>query len=223
MLFNWILVSLTALTAATAPSNTDGWHADYGQALEQVRQSDKPLLVVLDIPSDPAQSVDSSLLSIENGLANYDLCHVDVSTEYGKKVAEVFHANTFPHVAIIDKSGTVILSRLTGSITESNWKSTLSRFESGLRQSGTVNYSVSKPVVSSSYTMPNETYQPKPYCPSCQLNKQSYSQPSVATDSAVSHTVSKPAVSQPAPAAYTMPADTYQAKPYCPSCQLRNQ
>ena len=48
--------------------------------------------------------------------------------------------------------------------------------------SSPVNYSVAKPVVSSysapvvstpsAYTMPSQTYQPQPYCPSCQLRNQ---------------------------------------------------
>lgn len=182
MLSSWILMSLAALTAAATPSGDAAWEADYGQALEQTREDNRPLLVVLDDPTDESRRLDESLLDPTSGalpLGGYDLCRVDVSTEYGKRVAEVFRATSFPHVAIIDKTGSVILTRMSGPITETSWKATLARYESGVRR-GTQSYTVSKPVVSEAsvstpasttisapaYTIP--TQPAKPYCAACQ-------------------------------------------------------
>lgn len=179
MLSSWTLVSLIALTAAATTGGKTECSADYGKALAESREDGQPLVVVLDVPSDPAQSLDPSLLSADSGafpLASYDLCHVDVSTEYGKEVAEVFHATSFPHVAIIDRTGSVILTRLSGKVSEGSWRETLARHEKGLRR-GAATHTVAKPVVDSAatpaaYSLPAEVYQAQPHCPSCQLRNQ---------------------------------------------------
>lgn len=185
MLLNWILVSFAAaLTTASTPEATSelAWQADYGVALEQCRTEERPLLVVLDDPSNEAKRVQPELLKNGEILNDYELCHIDISTEYGQRVAEVFRVKSFPHVAIIDRSGDVILNRMSGPITEGNWKSTLDRFKQGLRKSNSQRYRVSKPIVSnpivsnavgtvnSIYSYPTQNVGvERPYCPSCQL------------------------------------------------------
>ena len=179
MVMSWI-VSALALSAAVTPNDSARWIGDYGKALEQTREDDRPLLVVLDDSTDPENRLAAELLDPASGafpLGSYDLCRVDVSTEYGKSVAEVFRATSFPHVAIIDKSGSVILTRVRGPITEASWRSTLARYESGVRRSAQA-YTVAKPVVgdavsttvgSATYTVPSQAMPTRPYCPSCQL------------------------------------------------------
>jgi hypothetical protein len=66
-----------------------------------------------------------------------------VTTEYGKKVAEVFHAKEFPHVAIIDKTGSMVIFKKTGQIDSAEWQKILTNNKAGER----------------------------PYCPNCQRNK----------------------------------------------------
>ncbi len=64
-------------------------------------------------------------------LGNYELCHVDVSTEYGQQVAKAFGATQFPHTAIIDRTGAVVLFKKPGQIAETEWTAALTRYQSG--------------------------------------------------------------------------------------------
>lgn len=177
MLSTLMMLTLAAALAAEAPSAPE-WQADYGKALTETRNAERPLLVVLDIPSDESQRLNPELLAPAKGdsplaiakpLASYELCHVDASTEYGKEVAKAFNVTQFPHVAIIDKTGSVILKRLSGDLTADQWQAALASHESGLRKSGS-RYSVSKPVLggASALSLPEESAPAKPYCKSCQ-------------------------------------------------------
>ena len=102
-----IAVAVAASTQAGSTNETV-WQADYGKALEATRGDDRPLLVVLEDPKaektdDNTEQADAELLH------SYQLCRIDASTEYGKRVAKVFKATTFPFRAIIDKTGSIIL------------------------------------------------------------------------------------------------------------------
>ncbi|TWT95324.1 hypothetical protein Pla108_34700 [Botrimarina colliarenosi] len=182
MLSIWMFVAAVAVPTAnadSAPTLATEWHADYGVALAETKQEEHPLLVVFEQPGDESQQLDPSLLSADSGafpLDSYALCRIDVSTDYGKQVAEGFKVTEFPHVAIIDKSGSVILRRVSGDITKQEWTSVLKKHEDGARATA---YTVAKPVTTT--TTPAATYTPtmdgpvstpsysKPYCPSCQL------------------------------------------------------
>lgn len=187
-------VVLTGLMAASTPSVQ--WEADYGKALKQTRAEDaRPLLVVLDMPGekalDPAlidgKAASATRLSL---LGRYELCRIDASTKYGKEVARVFKAESFPFVAVIDRTGSVILHQSSGAIDGAAWDTLLAEHQDGVQP---VRYQAAKPVVDSqvvfqgsdsgasypaeSYPaqsvgpMPSygePVYQPKPFCPSCQ-------------------------------------------------------
>ncbi|MEQ8848239.1 hypothetical protein [Botrimarina sp.] len=184
MLTTWMLVAMVAGLSASE-GDTSGWHADYGAALAETKHEAQPLLVVLDDPSDEANRLDPDLLKAESGalpLDSYALCRVDVSTDYGKQVAEGFKVTSFPHVAIIDKSGSVILRRVSGDVSLAEWKRVLSLHAEGDRL-GQTRYTVAKQVVDSpvatqpaatpSFSAPTFSSpmnaSPRPYCPSCQL------------------------------------------------------
>ncbi|MGL4514955.1 MAG: hypothetical protein ACRCT8_17860 [Lacipirellulaceae bacterium] len=181
--------------AAKKGSPAIAWQADYGQALEETREESRPLLVVLDNPSNEDERLDPALVSATSGafpLDSYELCRVDVSTEYGKSVADVFHVTEFPHVAIIDKTGSVILRRVAGNLSADQWKATLARHETGVSKTGKT-YAVSKPVVNDA-------------------------------TAAAPASFATPVEYSAQPAAYAVPAEVYSApQPYCPSCQLRNR
>jgi hypothetical protein len=143
---------------ATAP-RAPQWENSYGKALEETRAGQDPLLVVLDKPESDDARLEPSLLSEDNAngdtsklLSPYRLCHVDVSTDYGKKIAKAFKAKDFPHVAIIDKTGSVVIFKKSGQIDQDEWKEILASHKSGERPHLTM-----KPVSQS-----------KPYCPNCQ-------------------------------------------------------
>lgn len=174
MLASMTTAITTLALAATAPQGQQ-WEADYGKALEQTRSDSRPLLIVLDTPEAEKGSVAAEVLggADKELLAAYDLCRVNAGTEYGKKVADAFGAKEFPYVAIIDKTGSVILHSRAGEVTESNLKSTLARYKSGDRP---VRVTVAKPVVIEStpaastpvYYSPSPSYYSAPAdCPNC--------------------------------------------------------
>jgi len=135
------LLTTIALTLSAAVAAPAQWQADYGKALEATRNNDRPLLVVLDDSTKTEAQVAEELLKAtgENAdlLAAYQLCHVDVSTDYGQKVAAKFGATKFPHTSIIDKTGKVILYKNRGDIAEHQWENALSTYKNGLRLAST--------------------------------------------------------------------------------------
>ncbi len=171
MLTKLILVTMVAALSVSGEEASINWEADYGVALEQCKSHERPLLVVLDVPADAKQRIAPEWLKNKKNLDNYELCHVDVTTDYGKKVADVFRVKSFPHVAIIDRSGDVILSRMSGPVSEEKWLSNLSQHKLGLRKSEARRFQVSKPVVNLDGGIVNYPSS-KPFCKSCQLRNQ---------------------------------------------------
>ena len=158
------------LLAATPQSPV--WKSSYGKALETTRATHTPLLVVLDKPNSDDARLEPQLLGEKSAsgkqselLQPYELCHVDVTTEYGQKVADAFRAKSFPHVAIIDKTGSKVLFRKTGKIDAAEWERTLTQYKNGVR-------TTSRPVSHMSYYPTESVIHSSPmsgsYCPSCQ-------------------------------------------------------
>ncbi len=136
MLHFLAIATIAASSFAVTPAKVK-WQADYGKALAATRSDQRPLLVVLDNPADPQAALDGKLLAADGEqaelLKSYRLCRVDVSTEYGQKVAEAFGATQFPHTAIIDKTGSTVLFKKPGQIAGDEWQSTLTKFEKGVK------------------------------------------------------------------------------------------
>ena len=113
------------------------WQADYGKALSAARHDQRPLLLVLDVPGDPKAKVDKKPAVEKQAQAEllkaYQRCHVDVTTEYGKQVAKVFGATQFPFTAIIDKTGSIILCKKLGQLSDREWNETLATYQKGER------------------------------------------------------------------------------------------
>ncbi|HUY31944.1 MAG TPA: hypothetical protein VMV69_04125 [Pirellulales bacterium] len=130
---NWIAgVALTL-----APVTDAKWENDYGVALHSTRQAQRPLLVVLDTHRWRPARVEpvSQSRRPEQGamLDKYTLCHVDVTTPYGRQVAEAFRAKTFPTTVIIDKTGSVRLISKIGELSDDALYSMLVTYQSGER------------------------------------------------------------------------------------------
>jgi hypothetical protein len=131
-----VIIGLSALTATPKPLS---WQVDYGKALAAARTGQRPLLVVLDAPKNDAskdgqKSVNKKLMVDQTRselLKAYQRCHVDVTTEYGKKVAKVFGATQFPLKIIIDKTGSTILCKKSGHISDREWNETLATYQKG--------------------------------------------------------------------------------------------
>jgi len=151
---NFIATVTMAIGLVVSSPKAPHWEDSYGKALEETRSGQDPLLVVLDKPNSKEARIAPALLSEDKAnsatsklLQPYRLCHVDVTTEYGQKVAKAFNAKEFPHVAIIDKTGSMVIYKKTGQIDSSEWQKMLTSHKSGER-----------PKSSS-------------YCPNCQRNK----------------------------------------------------
>lgn len=158
---------------ASTPESTE-WKSDYGDALAETRaEENQPLLVVLDEPQAKEASIEPALLGEGDTkvvdrklLKHYRLCHVDASTKYGQKVAGVFKAKRLPHVAIIDKSGKVVLFKKSGKFTTTEWTSALEAHQTGERVAAKhVSYKLGGGESTSA-----PAYRSDSYCPSCQRN-----------------------------------------------------
>ncbi len=129
-MMNCLLITLAMVASAPTPDTEEVvWVDDYAVALEEAKELQKPLLIVID---DPSQSQDQSqqaeaTLELENAalLEDYVLCHVDVTTDYGKRVADVFKVKQYPSTAIIDKTGEKIIYRKSGQLDDEDWATAL--------------------------------------------------------------------------------------------------
>jgi hypothetical protein len=169
-MLNFLATATLTICAVAASPEPAQWESSYGKALEATREADEPLLVVLDKPNSKdarlsPELLDEELASAEDSklLKPYKLCHVDVSTGYGKKVAKAFQATSFPHVAIIDKTGSTVIFRKTGKIQADEWQQILTKHKSGDR-------SLAKSVSRTSYKPVGSSDVLRPYCPNCQRN-----------------------------------------------------
>lgn len=136
--FSWIVVAGFVMV----PNSGREWLNDYGKALEATKQSQRPLLIVIDEQpqslahvepvSEIGQPVAPSLLK------KYTLCHVDATTPYGKAVAGAFRTSTFPTTVIIDKKGAMQLVKKTGRLSAEALTSMLVAHQSGERPTPTM-------------------------------------------------------------------------------------
>lgn len=159
---------------AAAAVQSPRWEANYGKALAETRATDdQPLLVVLENPAKEAERVTTELLEVksekeqaaQSALNSYRICRVDVSTDYGKKVAEVFEAEKFPFVAIIDRTGSVILHSQAGQLDAGKWNEQLTRYQDGNQP---VRVNVARPNFDSGEMSMPVYSTPSNYCPNCQ-------------------------------------------------------
>jgi len=190
---HFLVFTTIAVSSAVATTKPLEWQADYGKALAATRADDRPLLIVLDVPSEPKSAIEVEQLQTDGEqsklLASYQLCHIDASSEYGQKVAKVFKTDKFPFTAIIDKTGSVVLHKKQGQLTDAEWIETLSAYKQGVRaqpmfhssayrgqvneSSSYSNYTSGFPT-SGSFSYPSATTSvvSPSYCPSCQKNAQ---------------------------------------------------
>jgi hypothetical protein len=139
-MINVLATATMAIGLLVSAPKAPQWEASYGKALKATRAGHDPLLVVLDKPNSKEARIEPALLSKNTLgdeqtklLSSYRLCHVDVSTEYGQKVAKAFNAKEFPHVAIIDKTGSMVIFKKSGKIKQAEWKEILTSHKAGER------------------------------------------------------------------------------------------
>ena len=102
-MINFVATATLAIGLLAAAPKAPQWETSYGKALEETRAGQDPLLVVLDKPNSKEARIEPALLSEDKAssdnsklLKPYRLCHVDVTTEYGQKVAKAFQRQGIP-------------------------------------------------------------------------------------------------------------------------------
>jgi hypothetical protein len=172
MMISYMAIATVAIGLLAASPKPHTWEVSYGKALEASRADKSPLLVVLDKPNSEEARIEPALLGDGQPagrqaelLRPYRLCHVDVTTEYGQKVAKAFNAKNFPHVAIIDKTGSSVIFSKAGKIEAAEWEKALTLHRNGERIVRSVSHVTYKPAASPViYGSPSGGS----YCPSCQ-------------------------------------------------------
>jgi hypothetical protein len=149
------LLAQVAFAADAAPQ----WNSKYGEAYYAGKKAQRPVLIVIDKPADaaaikPVAYVNKDVSAEEAALlANFELCHVDASTEYGQDVAKRFGATKFPYVAITDSKVEVLRVQHTGEMSQPQWVATLAKYSKAEKVENTTNFSMWENSGS--------------YCPSC--------------------------------------------------------
>ena len=123
---NGLLTYLAIAVSLTQSTPIDKkWESDYGTALHAAQEEQRPLIVVLENPHDPAQAASKEALASGHGrpelLEKFELCRVDVTTKVGKQVAEAFGAEQFPYTAITDEKCRKIVHREVGRPAPGRW------------------------------------------------------------------------------------------------------
>lgn len=123
---NVVNALLMVAVLGIAPQQAQWTTNQYGDALEAARESERPMLVLLENPGDKDNKFtdiwDEKLSPL---LDKFVVCRVDVSTDYGKKVAEVYDATSTPYSVITDKTCRRIVFRGLGEFPAESWRRTL--------------------------------------------------------------------------------------------------
>ena len=131
----WIALLLAMSSLTAAHSVGPEWNRDYGEALAATRLHQRPLLIVLDRPAEESRRILPARFNPDTTgkalLKPYELCHVDVDTPYGQRVAEAFQVKQFPFTAIIDRTGQKIIFKRSGKFDTGEWASTLIEHKEG--------------------------------------------------------------------------------------------
>jgi hypothetical protein len=174
-------MAVIATTAWIVTAETHGktsqdlkWSDHYARAKHEAAAAQRPLLVVLENPQDPAGRLSVEKIANDDSqvelLEHYQLCRVDVTTEYGKRVAEAFGAKTFPYTAITDKSTRYITFRSAGPMTSEQWTRTLQSRKQGqvVSNTSTVQRVETSKVIMPPASLPiTEFYSVPSGCPNC--------------------------------------------------------
>ena len=130
-----LLAVLATVNLAVSTTGDLDWSDHYANAKSQAAAEQRPLLVVLENPGDPSGKFEQAQLALggENAelLKNYRLCRMDVTTEYGRRVADAFGAKTFPFTAITDKSAKFVNFRSGGTMSGDRWAQALEQWKQG--------------------------------------------------------------------------------------------
>ena len=175
-----LIATAVIFASAVTGSNDLSWSTNYGKAKTEAKTAERPLLIVMEDPSKPETRLNETEFTSAGRnaelLKKYQLCRIDVTTEYGRKVAEAFKASEFPYTACTDKTASFITYRGAGQMTSESWESVLSAHSDGAMTTSEVHqtyrpvFEQQSPIKSATpvYTIPSyqDPYSPN-YCPNC--------------------------------------------------------
>ncbi|MBI1901717.1 MAG: thioredoxin family protein [Planctomycetia bacterium] len=131
----FVLVALVGTMQLPHANEGQKWHADYGEALKAAEAAKKPLLIVMHDPSAKAAPVSQVSRTddprLGELLSHYELCQIDVNSNYGQAVAKAFETNEVPFTVIIDRSAKKQMYRHAGGLDNGQWTTVLARYQTG--------------------------------------------------------------------------------------------
>ena len=179
-----LLAVLATVNLAISTTGEQTWSDHYANSKAEAAAEQRPLLVVLENSADPAGKFEQTQLAPtgENAelLKNFRLCRMDVTTEYGKRVADAFGAKAFPFTAITDKSAKYVNVRLAGAVSNGLWSQTLEQWKQGEVARAAATDGAIQRVEASKVITPWPAYSfptnksTNSYCPNCVRNQQYY-------------------------------------------------
>lgn len=120
-----IRVLVLVVTSVVNASSGIDWTSDYSEALTTARCEGRPMLVVLE-NREKAKERAGSIFHVEPKLlTQFEICRVDVGSDYGKKVADRFSPSELPYTVITDNECEQIVFRGVGERTIVQWTETL--------------------------------------------------------------------------------------------------
>lgn len=146
------LVCIAASVVANSPNDAHlQWKKHYDSSKQSAQAGKRPMLVVLENPTKKSEKIDETKLTDKDrkilAKEKFELCRVDVNTDYGKRVAKAFGASVFPYTVVTDDSSKRIVFRKPGQMSEQDWTLALAK---NIREPAaqSVRVHVAKPVTS---------------------------------------------------------------------------
>lgn len=130
------ITSVLAILISGVVSSASGdsglsWKRHYDSAKRIAQAAKKPLVVVLENPKSANQKIDISKLAANDlrmlSKGSFELCRVDATTDYGKKVAAAFGAREFPYTVVTDNKSKRIVFRKPGQMSRKDWTLALAK------------------------------------------------------------------------------------------------
>lgn len=153
------MVRIACLILSTVVGSTSlspGWTDDYGEALEKARCSRRPMVVVLENPEKAKQRAGSIFHVERELLTRFEICRVDVGSEYGKQVANLYGPSELPYTVITDSECEQVVFRGVGERTVGEWRETLEDHAEEAKDSATVT-KTAKPQLASARSIKTST------------------------------------------------------------------
>lgn len=168
-----ISLLVTCLAASVSSAAPDGkglsWNQNYGKSKQIAQATKRPMLLVLEDSTKKNQRIDESTLTTKERTIlskdKFELCRVDVTTDYGKRVAKAFGAKVFPYTVVTDDVSKRIVFRKPGQMSNKDWTLALAKTNR-------------VPKVANPAT-PMTTVAPAGYRPTIQLDSTSVIQPMI--------------------------------------------